>query len=442
MTLDATPEMLRRIEALRLQEPPALSAMEWLAESTRLETVHRQSQIWNFFQDAVKSTSLAASLSPVPRTTEIMQSLVESARRPTVGGLPTPTVLQDLNIAENLMDYFRRESAVTKAMRSAADSTHQASVRQQSQIANIAESFATSASFTERMTQESPTLEIMQSIVESARRSALEGLGEPKMLRNLNRAASLLDHVRQESSARKAMQSIVESAGQAVVRRQSTFSNMIQAIASSTKLADSLLQESNAMTALRQMSNLSLSSIVREMSISGLPVPDTDHTELGSYSGPDFSFDQEVELEVQGELEGSNNFDLLSGRAKLYIGKFFLHILLPLIVGLLSNVVSDTRLLQQVLMEYKTPKEMNSYMRKGNHDIEKELLKGYRVVTGLGVRLRRTPSMKSEIIALLPLGTLVEVLNESNRSWLQGEVDVEGERVVGWISRLYTKKFN
>ena len=352
MTLNATLEMLRRIEALRLQEPPAMNAMESIAETAR-----------------------------------------------------------------------------------------QASVRQQFQITNTLHTIANSTRLADRLMQESPTLKIMQSIVESARRPTVGGLPAPRMLQDLNKAASLMNHIKQKSSAMKAIESIAETARQASVRPQSQITNVIQDIANSTRLVDGLLQESNAMKALRLISDLPFSSIEREMSFPEFSLPYIGQAEIENYSEMHFSIDQDVELEVQRELEGSNNFNLLSDRAKSYVIKFLLCFLLPIITNLLSSVVIDTHILQAELFEYRTPREVKSYIRKGTHGVDKEILSGYRVVTGSAVRLRRTPSVKSEIVALLPLGTLIEVVNESNRSWLLGEVDVEGERVVGWISRGYTTKF-
>jgi len=49
--------------------------------------------------------------------------------------------------------------------------------------------------------------------------------------------------------------------------------------------------------------------------------------------------------------------------------------------------------------------------------------------------------MKSEIITSLPIGSLVEVLDSSNRSWLLVEVEVNGELEQGWVFRRYTTYF-
>ena len=49
--------------------------------------------------------------------------------------------------------------------------------------------------------------------------------------------------------------------------------------------------------------------------------------------------------------------------------------------------------------------------------------------------------MKSDVVGFLPLGTVVDVIDKSNRSWLLVEVEIEEEMIVGWIGRAHTKYF-
>jgi hypothetical protein len=49
--------------------------------------------------------------------------------------------------------------------------------------------------------------------------------------------------------------------------------------------------------------------------------------------------------------------------------------------------------------------------------------------------------MKSDIIVQLDTGTLVEVLDKSNRTWLLIEITDGDEIIQGWISRRYTVYF-
>ena len=398
MTYSETLEMLRRIQALRLRESPGMRAVQ-IMESARRSLTLQDSPVAKMLQDLNNTARLANRLRQESPTLKAIQSIIEATRRPmTIGELPVTKMLQDLNNTARLVN---------------------------------------------RLRQESPTMKAMQSIIEATRRPMTIGeLPVAKMLQDLNNTTRLVNRVRQESPATKAMQSISESARQSLILQESQMAKMLQDLANSTRLMDRALQESTAMKALRQFSNLPFSSVVRETAFPELDLPDVAPTESKNYLDFDFGIDQDVELEIQRELEGSNDYSLLSDRAKTWIRNFLLQFFLPLVINLLSSfIVIHTQIQQTVLNEYKTSREVKSYIRKGIYGVDKELLRGYRVVTGAGVRLRRTPSMKSEIVALLPLGTLIEVLNESNRSWLLAEVDIEGEKVVGWISRRYTKKF-
>jgi hypothetical protein len=49
--------------------------------------------------------------------------------------------------------------------------------------------------------------------------------------------------------------------------------------------------------------------------------------------------------------------------------------------------------------------------------------------------------MKSNVITGLPIGTLVDVIDKANRSWLLVEVEVNGSIEQGWISRRHTVFF-
>ncbi|WP_160019942.1 SH3 domain-containing protein [Pseudomonas sp. 8O] len=73
-------------------------------------------------------------------------------------------------------------------------------------------------------------------------------------------------------------------------------------------------------------------------------------------------------------------------------------------------------------------------------DVPAEFLQGYRLVNGVGVRLREGPGMKHGIISVsIPDRSVLEVLDSSNRDWLH--VSVVGEDgVEGWISRKYAHR--
>lgn len=66
----------------------------------------------------------------------------------------------------------------------------------------------------------------------------------------------------------------------------------------------------------------------------------------------------------------------------------------------------------------------------------------YRQVKGSGVNLRAGPSISAEVVAVsLPDRAILEVLDSSDRNWLQVSV-VEEEGMEGWVSRRYTHKLH
>ena len=195
------------------------------------------------------------------------------------------------------------------------------------------------------------------------------------------------------------------------------------------------------MRAIREFSNLPFSSAVREIVFSELDSLGRARPDIEEYPG--FTTDQDIQLEIQRELEGDSDYNALSESAKALLSYIYHYYFLPIFIGvvIVPMMMAYTQGVQTELQENKTPAEIRSYVRKPVHGVNKELLKGYRVTTASNVHLRKAPNMKSPIITKLPLGKLVEVLDKSKRSWLFVEVDIEGERFVGWVSRRYTTYF-
>ena len=214
----------------------------------------------------------------------------------------------------------------------------------------------------------------------------------------------------------------------------------VEAVVDSARLTAMALQESPAMRAIREFSNTPFNPVVKEIVFNDLDSLEIEQSDISEY--PDLDTDQSIQSEIRKELAESRDYNRLSEKAKsvlLYIyHRYLLPILLfylaPIIVTNIQKVVTD-------LEESKTLAEVRAYVRKPTYGINKVLLKDYRVVTGSDVRLRKKPSMKSEIITKLPRGKLIEVLDKSKRSWLHVEVDIEGEIFIGWVSRRYTTYF-
>jgi len=60
-----------------------------------------------------------------------------------------------------------------------------------------------------------------------------------------------------------------------------------------------------------------------------------------------------------------------------------------------------------------------------------------RIVKGVDVNVRVSPSMKAEVIAQLPKGAAVAVVSVDNRDWLEVSFQRDGYVIDGWVSRKY-----
>ena len=93
---------------------------------------------------------------------------------------------------------------------------------------------------------------------------------------------------------------------------------------------------------------------------------------------------------------------------------------------------------QKELKTLKTPNEVKAFTRSSNKKFDRSMLKGYRVTIGHRVNFREEPSMKSTVITTLPIATLVEIIDKSNRSWLLVEIEIDGSFEQGWIFAVLT----
>lgn len=93
----------------------------------------------------------------------------------------------------------------------------------------------------------------------------------------------------------------------------------------------------------------------------------------------------------------------------------------------------------KMFVSAKTPAEARALARNVPRGVDKEKLSGFRVLTGDRVHLREGPSQKYPSTKLLPVGTLLQILDSSERSWLLVSVVEDGEVYEGWVLRGYTK---
>ena len=329
-----------------------------------------------------------------------------------------------------------QNSAAMEAMRQNALAVER--IQRLGESARALSAFQNSAAM-EAMRQNALAVERIQRLGESAR-LALSAFQDTMVMEALRQSAFTVERMqRLGESTRLALSAFQNSAAEAL--RQSAFTaERMQRLGESTRLALSAFQNSAAVEAIQELSNTPFSSSVTEVVFSELDSLDIE--QLDFPEDQDFAIDEDIELEIQKELEENCDYNSLSEKAQSLLLYIYHKYFLPLFIsGLASIIVINYQKAQIDLQDKETLADIRSYVRKPIPEVNRELLKGYRVIIGSDVNLRKEPNMRSEIITELPRGKLVEILDKSKRSWLHVEVDIEGEMFTGWISRRYTTYF-
>lgn len=107
----------------------------------------------------------------------------------------------------------------------------------------------------------------------------------------------------------------------------------------------------------------------------------------------------------------------------------------------LSNKSHDFyKNISEHFQDAKTPSDIRSLTRQPPAGVERADLSGLRIVTGDNLNLRDGPHMGSLIVQVLPIGTPVQVLDDSQRSWISVSAIINGDSFEGWVLRRYTKR--
>jgi len=107
-------------------------------------------------------------------------------------------------------------------------------------------------------------------------------------------------------------------------------------------------------------------------------------------------------------------------------------------------VVNVASLLEPKIEKAESSSQVKSIVKQSAGEIgfDYELLKNMRATSGDRVHLRETPSVQGEILEVLPKQTMLVVLDNSNRKWLEVQVRLGDTVITGWVSRKYTIHFN
>lgn len=150
----------------------------------------------------------------------------------------------------------------------------------------------------------------------------------------------------------------------------------------------------------------------------------------------------EIDAELSDEIKLEKDFSSYSEKAKKILYFFCTAILLSYLIGIASSITANyIQQFQEVSKTLETSREVKSFTRSSPPLIDRQALKGHRVTTANNLNFRHKPSMNSNVIEILPIGTIVKVVDKSNRSWLLVEVEIDSEIEQGWVLRRYTTYF-
>jgi uncharacterized protein YgiM (DUF1202 family) len=133
-------------------------------------------------------------------------------------------------------------------------------------------------------------------------------------------------------------------------------------------------------------------------------------------------------------------FNKLSPFLQAFIFFVLLHVFLPQINNIASNLITPH--IESYLRESRlSDREKINAIKKMPRDLGELDTDLLRFITGNNVRLRKHPSVKSEILDELILGQVVTVISKK-KNWIQVEYEYEnGDVMTGWVFTRYTARF-
>lgn len=294
--------------------------------------------------------------------------------------------------------------------------------------------------------QESELMKAARSISETTRMASLafresEAFKSIEQLTETSRMASL---ALQESEAMKLMRQFSESTKAISLNLESSrLFKEFEAAAKASQFAAIAFQQSEAAKQLANFGKLSSFNALAELANS--PFSDSLLVARNLASTAIFDVDEDladIDSQISDEVNSAKDFNELSEKTKSILSYIYHYYLLPIILSAFTAyIMSNAEEAKVELKSLSTPSEVKSFARSANSKIDRAALRGFRITTARSLNFRKAPSRKSEIFASLPIGSLVEVLDGSNKSWLLVEVEIDGELEQGWIFRRYTTYF-
>lgn len=144
-------------------------------------------------------------------------------------------------------------------------------------------------------------------------------------------------------------------------------------------------------------------------------------------------------LSTQALVDG---FKKLPVPLQAFICWFFYQVIVSMVEDSIKAAVLDG--INEVKTEFTSPAKPKTLRKStivaSHPDFNWEQLNHFRLITGTNVRLRFSPTMNSETVEMLNKGTVVAIMDTQGRQWLYVQVDIDGEKIYGWINRSYTSR--
>lgn len=319
-------------------------------------------------------------------------------------------------------------------------------ISQESEAIRSFKKLSESAKLNSLTFSQSEAIKSLQQAIESSKLASLafhesEAMKSIRELTESNRFKAL---VLQESEIIKSLKTkLILPQLSSIAFQQSQIAEQLQSLAKTSQMASIAFSQSEAFKKISQFNNLT--SFKALTNLYNSPFSDLASINLYSTTDEDLIADEsllEIDAQILDEVSSNKDFNELSEKTKnilIYLyHNYFLPILLSCISAyIMTNAVEAKKELQIV----QTPAEAKAFVRSPHSSFDRSALKGFRVTTADSLNLRESPSSRSQIITTLPIGTLVEVIDKSRRSWILVEVEIDGKLEQGWISRRYTIYF-
>lgn len=115
-------------------------------------------------------------------------------------------------------------------------------------------------------------------------------------------------------------------------------------------------------------------------------------------------------------------------------------------VGVDKNKELAVYLMGQAQQHVSKTQKPSSHIKKLTSqlpsEIDVDILKHIRIITGENVRLRNAPSMHGDVLVILEKYTPIIVIDKSDRKWLYIQLSFGEQKIYGWVNRSYTKAIN